>query len=180
MSTLFLSIVSTAFGMTAGVLGLALVAALVLLPVIGRRLLPVIIPCILLALTAGYVQRLQEDVATLTTKVTAAETRADAAEADARRLSELANANAAAAKETAAEARRQADAYQADARTARSDADRFDLARQAAELAAKATECPTVSKDVHDALIGRPISEDASIPGSLRAAMGALRKGRKK
>ncbi|MEL6061868.1 MULTISPECIES: hypothetical protein [unclassified Methylobacterium] len=117
--------------------------------------------------------------------------RAARAEADTRHMAATAQANAKTASELAADNEQQALAYAADAERSRDDADRFELARQAAEagrraaqaelaelrkeLAAKPAEpAPLVDDAVHRALRGQPLGDDASMPSSLRAAIEAL------
>ncbi|WHQ68638.1 hypothetical protein [Methylorubrum extorquens] len=167
MISLLLSIVTTPFGIGGGLLALAAVAALVILPTIGRHVALVLAPCVLLFLAMGYVERLHGEVAALTAKADGEARRADAAEAAARANADMANANAAAAQRAEADSRRAADAYQADAAAARSDRNEIDLARRAAALAARA--CPTAGDP------GRRVSEDDELSPSMRAAMDALR-----
>lgn len=120
-------------------------------------------------------------------QVLVAVARAERAEDAAKRLAATAQGNADAAKKLAADNEAQALAYAADAEQARSDADRFDLARQGAVIAAGACKptpepAPIVGDTVHRALQGRAVSEDDEMAPSMRAAMDALRakKGRRK
>lgn len=175
MTEWLLSAFTTAFGLGGIVLAILAVAAFVYLP----RLAPWLLLAALVCGGLGYVERLQDDLDAAESALTVTKEKLATAQADAVRNAETANANAAAATHQAEENRRQAEAYKADADHARSDKDRADLARRAAEIAAAAAgDCPVVSRDVHNALIGKPVSEDAGIPASLKAATEALRKGR--
>lgn len=77
-------------------------------------------------------------------------------------------------------------AYAADAEQARSDAERFEIAHQAAAIAAKvcppapAEPQPLVGDAVHAALLGRPVNEDDDLAPSFKAAMDAIRQSQKK
>ncbi|GJD97459.1 hypothetical protein [Methylobacterium iners] len=112
-------------------------------------------------------------------KVEAAEARTAAAKAAAAALADAAQANADAAKRLGEDLRRQAESFAKDAEIARFDGDRVALAREAAALAAQSCADPPeplVDDPVHRALKGERVSEDADLPGSLKAAMDALRK----
>lgn len=117
----------------------------------------------------------------------AAIVRAEKAEAEQTRLAAVANQNAATAKQLAADNEAQALAYAADAEQSRSDADRIELARQAAVIAgrtcqpvAAAEPQPLVGDAVHSALLGRPVLETDDLAPSLKAAMAAIRQADKK
>lgn len=178
MTTWLLSAVTTGWGVAGIVLALAAAAAFVYLP----RLAPYVVLVALACGALGYVERLQDDLDAAESALTVSQGKLATAQADAARNAEAANANAAVAQRRAEENARQAAAYRADAAQARTDKDGADLARQAAEIAAAAAgDCPVVSRDVHNALLGRA-PEDAGIPASLRAATDALRqaKGRRR
>lgn len=178
MTEWLLSTVTTGWGVSGIVLAIAAAAAFAYLP----RLAPYVLLVALVCGALGYVECPQDDLDAAESALTVTKEKLATAQADAARNAETANANAAAAKHQADENARQAAAYQADAAQARTDRDRVDLARQAAELAAKAAgDCPVVSRDVHNALLGRA-PEDAGIPAFLKAATEALRqaKGRRR
>ncbi|KZC01419.1 hypothetical protein ABID82_004255 [Methylobacterium sp. PvP062] len=117
--------------------------------------------------------------------------RANRAEDETKHVAATAQVNAKTAKQLAADNEAQALAYAADAERSRDDADRFELARQAAEqgrlaaqaeladlrreLAAKPGEsAPLVNDSVHRVLRGEPLGDDAGQPASLRAALESL------
>lgn len=164
-----LSIVTTPGGVAGVGLAVGAVAAAFYVP---RLAVPVAAAAVL-AGGLGYVERLRDDLATAEQAVTVQTERADRATAAAKANADTAVSNAAAAKRSEADALRAAEAYRADAVAARSDRDQIDLARQAAEIAAKATACPEIHGALRDA--PRRTGEDDELAPSMRAAMDALR-----
>lgn len=163
------SIVTTPGGVAGVGLAAGAVAAAFYLP---RLAVPVAAAAVL-AGGLGYVERLRDDLADAQHQVEVLTDRAERAEANAKRLATTANDNAAAAKRSEADALRAAEAYRADAVAARSDRDQIDLARQAAEIAARATACPEIHGALKDA--PRRTGEDDELAPSMKAAMEALR-----
>ncbi|MEH3065313.1 MAG: hypothetical protein PGN33_22055 [Methylobacterium radiotolerans] len=134
------------------------------------------VPAALLAVLAGglgYVERLRDDLADAQQQVEVLTDRAERAEANAKALATTANdtpPRPSGPRPTPCAPQR---AYRADAVAARSDRDQIDLARQAAEIAARATACPEIHGALKDA--PRRTGEDDELAPSMKAAMEALR-----
>ncbi|WP_375453468.1 hypothetical protein [uncultured Methylobacterium sp.] len=169
MTELARSIITTWFGMGGGIVALAAVLVLIFVPVLGRRIATVLAPIVLLLLALGYVERLQDDLATARADLLAVTARAEKAETDASHLADVASGNARTVQVQAEKARADALAYDADAVAKASDDSRIALALEAASIAARATACPPEGR--------ARVSEDDPLPGSLGAAMDALRQG---